>query len=1034
MTIAGIKVLTIGKSFSLPHNVVHLECTTRLLETIATFRPDVIVTSEYVPGALTQACHELRKRWIHVPPDVSAEELCTMVEGCYSFNIWTENQFAKDHPMVSVYTPTHDSGDYLQDTFQSLRGQTYANWEWVVVDDCSSDKTWARLQEFAAQDYRVRPFQSGMHLGKIGALKDLTTRLCRGKYFVELDHDDMLTETALDEVKNAFEAHPDVGMVYTNSASFYENGNPQRFAGPPWDAPDRYREIEYHGRKYLECSNPDIYDRFGPHFTQVFGWFLTVGPHHIRAFRADTFRQLGGYNPELPIADDWDLYARFFLESKCFHLDKLLYLYRYRDGFGNVTFQRLQSIQDHLALGRNHYVERFRKKNDELLASHPPVFGVNDPTPKLCSALINNESPSANISFVVLDATGKDNAVDCLKSIRSYAPDAEVILVENGCRSKARKEASTTLTSSHNLGFGAGCNLGVSAATRPYLCFINDDAALVDAETTPKLLAAAKKNAIAGAYSDRAKPPQGDWSPESAPKEDHALPMVAGLCMVVSKSLFDSLGGFDPRFLTWEDDDLCVRASHLGASCVAVGGAFVHHKGHQTFKAMKLDHVVVEDTNQKLFNRKHQKIKVIAIAKNEESCIVEFFKQFEPITHDWYMLDTGSTDRTIELARSIGVRVESVPFVDFATTRNQALSIFNPEGGWVIMLDPDERLDKQTIAAIPELIFKCTDSTHFETFLAPLTAVYPDGSRKEFVAKPFLFLNSHTACWAFKVHEKWINGSSYALITNALIEHRIEFHTGKHRDGAENLYSRLMSEEPYFQDSEYKARMRDENPILDYDRMDDPRITKIQAGPLVSVVIPTYKRKDLLAKAISSALDQTWVTLEVIVVGDNCPELLDALSLNNPRLRVINLAENHGAGGAEPRNVAINLAAGPYIAYLDDDNTWAKDHVSNLMTTILAENSVWGWSSMMVNGVDMKFDRLERGRIDTSCVIHHKSLIHKHGVWKPRTEANYWHDYELFSRWKEEPQTVTGYPSVNYNAATSGQVAFLATLAQSRSH
>ena len=45
-----------------------------------------------------------------------------------------------------------------------------------------------------------------------------------------------------------------------------------------------------------------------------------------------------------------------------------------------------------------------------------------------------------------------------------------------------------------------------------------------------------------------------------------------------------------------------------------------------------------------------------------------------------------------------------------------------------------------------------------------------------------------------------------------------------------------------------------------------------------------------------------------------------------------------------------------------------------------------------------------------------------------------WKIHELFSRWKEEPQTVTGYPSVNYNAATSGQVAFLATLAQSRSH
>jgi len=1038
MTIAGIKVLIVGKQFELPYDVVNLEGTAHLLETIATFRPDVIVTSDYIPGSLTMACYDLRKRWIHIPPDVSNKELCANIESCYSFNIWTEQEFSKDHPMVSVYTPTHDTGDYLQDTFQSLRSQTYVNWEWIVVDDQSSDKTWARLQEFAAQDYRIRPFQSGIHLGKIGALKDLTTRLCRGKYLVELDHDDMLTETALEEVKNTFEANPDVGMVYTNSASFYENGSPQRFNGSPWDAPDRYREVEYHGRKYLECSNPNIYDRFGPHFTQVFGWFLTVGPHHIRAFRAETFRQLGGYNPELPIADDWDLYARFFLESKCFHLDKLLYLYRYRDGFGNVTFQRLQSIQDHLALGRNHYMDKFKNKNDELLANHPPMV------PNPISTSVGEKSTSADLSFVVLDATGSQNAIDCLKSLRYYAPDAEIILVENGCRSKASNEANIVLESSHNLGFGGGCNLGACAANRPYLCFINDDAVLVDTVTVPKLLDAAKKNSIAGSYSDRAKPPQGDWSHDSVPKDDKALPMVAGLCMVLSKSLFDSLGGFDPRFMTWEDDDFCVRAGRLGVTSVAVGGAFVHHKGHRTFETMKLDHVAVEAENQRLFRVKHQKIKVIAIAKNEENCIVEFFKQFESITSSWYMLDTGSTDRTVELAKSIGVEVVKGPFTDFATTRNQALKLFDSENSWVIMLDPDERLDKRTIEAIPELIFnrRIVSQSVFDTYLAPLTAVYPDGNRKEFVAKPFLFKNNPTSRWVFKVHEKWItkdhcsNYGQCAIVTNALIEHRIEFHTGKHRDGAEGLYSRLMSEEPYFQDLDYKTRMREEFPILDYDRTEDPRITKIQAGPLVSVVIPTYKRTDLLRKAVLSALTQSYKTLEVIIVGDHCPELDSAAFgewpySEEPRVRVVNLAKNYGAGGAEPRNVAINLAAGPYIAYLDDDNTWAKDHVSNLLTTILAENSIWGWSSMMVNGIDMVFDRLEKGKIDTSCVIHHKSLILKHGGWKPRTEANYWHDYELFSRWREEPQTVTRYPSVNYNASASGQGAFLASLTSS---
>ena len=738
------------------------------------------------------------------------------------------------------------------------------------------------------------------------------------------------------------------------------------------------------------------------------------------------------------------------------HLDKMLYLYRYRDANGNATYQRFQSIQDNLALARNHYAAQFERANAIMLesaqafwlpqaeASEPPSIEQAVPVVAPVETAIpggDHRAPSRNtgISFIVLDATGSRNAVDCLKSLKKYAEvhkgviwrdPPEIILVENGCESQARSLADVVVTSLTNLGFAAGCNLGASKATESHLCFINDDAELVDEATIRNLWEAIRNNppgdswagrhmpwtddVIGGVYSDNAKPPQGNWTLETAPNvsgEDHQyVPMVVGLCMILSKRLFDFLGGFDPRFLTWEDDDLCTRArntplpwlnrkwSFRGAECIIVRGTFVHHKGHKTFESLKLDHVAVEDKNQRLFEQKHPKLKVIAIAKNEENCITNFYKQFEGITRDWYLLDTGSTDKTVELAQSIGVQVVSEPFVDFATMRNRALELFDPsQDSWVIQLDPDERLDKQTIEAIPELIFSTrAPEASFGTYLAPLTAVYPDGSRKDFVPKWFLAKNSPEAHWTCKVHEKWVAAHPYALVTNALIEHRIEFHTVKHRDGAEGLYSRLMYEEPYFQNPEYKAKMREEFPILDYDRLDDPRIAKIQAGPLVSVVIPTYKRTDLLRKAVQSALNQSYKNLEVIIVGDHCPELGSAGFGENPyseepRVRVINLTENHGAGGAEPRNVAINLAAGPYIAYLDDDNTWAPDHVSNLLTTILREQTVWGWSSMMVNGVDMKFDRLERGKIDTSCVIHHKSLIQKHGGWKQRSNEGLFH-------------------------------------------
>ena len=61
-----------------------------------------------------------------------------------------------------------------------------------------------------------------------------------------------------------------------------------------------------------------------------------------------------------------------------------------------------------------------------------------------------------------------------------------------------------------------------------------------------------------------------------------------------------------------------------------------------------------------------------------------------------------------------------------------------------------------------------------------------------------------------------------------------------------------MKAEPYFTDAEFKKKILAEWPILDYDRMDDERIRKVWMGPLVSVVIPTYKRKELLGRAVQS--------------------------------------------------------------------------------------------------------------------------------------------------------------------------------------
>lgn len=92
--------------------------------------------------------------------------------------------------------------------------------------------------------------------------------------------------------------------------------------------------------------------------------------------------------------------------------------------------------------------------------------------------------------------------------------------------------------------------------------------------------------------------------------------------------------------------------------------------------------------------------------------------------------------------------------------------------------------------------------------------------------------------------------------------------------------------------------------------------------PDVSVVIPTLSRPALLTRAVGSALAQTLPNLEVIVVVDGPDEPTRAAlgAIDDPRLRVIELAERGGAPNA--RNAGVRAARAPWTALLDDDDEW----------------------------------------------------------------------------------------------------------------
>ena len=186
-----------------------------------------------------------------------------------------------------------------------------------------------------------------------------------------------------------------------------------------------------------------------------------------------------------------------------------------------------------------------------------------------------------------------------------------------------------------------------------------------------------------------------------------------------------------------------------------------------------------------------------------------------------------------------------------------------------------------------------------------------------------------------------------------------------------------------------------------------------------------------LERALNSIFNQTYQNFVVLLIGDKCPILDEWVKTywasKDSRFKYYNLSTNYGPGGAVPRNYALKSCKTKWVAYLDDDNEWLSNHLSSLMAITMKTDAEFASSSMLINGKELKCEKPEFGQIDTSEVLHKKSLVEKFGWWADRVTVGYSHDWEFINRWVKAgiKWAVTGKATVIYNAETSGQKEFL---------
>ena len=121
---------------------------------------------------------------------------------------------------------------------------------------------------------------------------------------------------------------------------------------------------------------------------------------------------------------------------------------------------------------------------------------------------------------------------------------------------------------------------------------------------------------------------------------------------------------------------------------------------------------------------------------------------------------------------------------------------------------------------------------------------------------------------------------------------------------------------------------------------------------LVSVIIPTYKRADKLKRALDSVCNQTYRSLEILVINDNdnndeyTKKLLALFeTITDPRVKLV-FQECH-INGAAARNAGIKKAKGEYIAFLDDDDMWAHNKLQRQIETFELLDESYGAVSVL---------------------------------------------------------------------------------------
>lgn len=194
--------------------------------------------------------------------------------------------------MVSIIVTTHNYGHFLAETINSVRGQTFSDWECIVVDRGSTDNTRDIMNDFTAKDGRFKYLFRGDK--GVSAARNSGIEISRGEYIQFLDGDDLLQKNKIDEQLKIFSSHPEVDIVY-GDVRFFDDGNSGVLRNSKTgNKPDDWLP-------HLSGSGDVIMD-----VLKSYNFLVTHSP----LVRRSVIERCGVFDERMEALEDWDFWLR----------------------------------------------------------------------------------------------------------------------------------------------------------------------------------------------------------------------------------------------------------------------------------------------------------------------------------------------------------------------------------------------------------------------------------------------------------------------------------------------------------------------------------------------------------------------------------------------------------------------------------------------------------------------------------------------------------------------------------------------------